>query len=89
MFAKAQKNAQNATSIALTIEEFTRAHADKDISMIKSPWCNENDCEKNLRDKVDDRTKVLCIVEETLEHKVACFACGRDAVTWAFFGRTF
>ena len=57
--------------------------------MVKVPLCDCVDCEKALKDGIGG-TKVLFIdpENESVEGK-KCINCNKDAVYWAYTGKTY
>ncbi|PRQ29350.1 putative proline--tRNA ligase [Rosa chinensis] len=90
MFDVAREKRDACIQVARTWEEFTEALKQK--KMILAPWCDEKDVKKRTKDEGEmGAAKSLCTPfgQPELAEGTLCFASGKPARKWTYWGRTY
>ena len=97
MFSRAKKLRDTHLISITNWDEFIPALDAKNL--VLAPWCEAVECEEDIRVRPaegPDGTKVLaakslCIPfeQEPLPEAAVCFGCGKPAVSWTMFGRSY
>ncbi|CAI0450306.1 unnamed protein product [Linum tenue] len=93
MFDAAKKKRDACVQVVKTWDEFKAALAQK--KMILAPWCDEEEVEKEIKERIKDEeggtVKSLCTPFEQpeLHEGTLCFATGKPAKKWTYWGRSF
>ncbi|KAF5196739.1 Proline--tRNA ligase, cytoplasmic [Thalictrum thalictroides] len=92
LFDAAKQKRDACIEVVHTWEEFTTALNEK--KLILAPWCDEEEVEKKVKEQTKGEMgacKTLCtpldqpdILEETL-----CFASGKPAKKWTYWGKSY
>ncbi|CAN6452684.1 unnamed protein product [Victoria cruziana] len=92
MYQTAKQKRDACIVIARTWEEFTDALAAK--KMVLAPWCDEMEVEKDVKARTKGEmgaAKSLCTPFEQmpLPEGTLCFASGKPAKIWSYWGRSY
>ncbi|KAI4975832.1 hypothetical protein ZWY2020_049439 [Hordeum vulgare] len=93
LFETAKEKRDACIEVISTWDEFTAALNDK--KLILAPWCDEGEVEKDVRARTEGAdlgsAKTLCTPfdQPDLMEGTVCFACGKPAKTWSFWGRSY
>ncbi|MCD7446747.1 hypothetical protein HAX54_015651 [Datura stramonium] len=88
-----QKRAKVAcVQVVKTWDEFTEALSQK--KLILAPWCDEEDVEKDVKTRTKGEmgaAKTLCspFDQPELPEGTLCFALGKPAKKWTYWGRSY
>jgi prolyl-tRNA synthetase len=87
MLMKAKKNQEELTSTTESYEEFKKIMSEK-RGFIKAFWCEDEMCEKQIKDETKATTRCLPFTDEkgsVLEESGVCIKCGKPAThRWLF-----
>ncbi len=87
LYARAEKNLAEKTSIAATHEEFLDI-AENRPGFIKAMWCGDSTCEDQLKDETGGvKSRCIPFVEEHISD--VCVCCGKPAKHMVVFGRQY
>ena len=87
LVARANKNLQEKTHIAITYEEFLDTAKNKP-GFIKAMWCGDSTCEDKLKEATGGvKSRCIPFHEETLAD--TCVCCGRPAKHMVVWGRQY
>ncbi|AQK58913.1 Proline--tRNA ligase cytoplasmic [Zea mays] len=92
LFKTAQEKRDACVHVVNTWDEFTTALNNK--KLILAPWCDEEEIEKNVKTRTKGElgaAKTLCTPFEQpeLPEGTLCFASGKPAKKWSFWGRSY
>ncbi|KAK4749753.1 hypothetical protein SAY87_027202 [Trapa incisa] len=92
LFDAAKKKRDDCMHIARTWEEFVEALGQK--KMILAPWCDEEEVEKDVKARTKGEmgaAKTLCspFEQPELPEGTKCFASGKPATKWSYWGRSY
>ncbi|KAF7100569.1 hypothetical protein CFC21_102064 [Triticum aestivum] len=92
LFETAKQKRDACIEVVHTWDEFTAALNDK--KLILAPWCEEEEVEKDVRARTEGdlgSAKTLCAPfdQPDLPEGTVCFASGKPAKTWSFWGRSY
>ncbi|KAL6609428.1 hypothetical protein ACP70R_039397 [Stipagrostis hirtigluma subsp. patula] len=92
MFKTAKEKIDACTEVIKTWNEFIAALNDK--KLILAPWCDEQEVEKDVKARTKGElgaAKTLCTPFEQpeLPEGTLCFASGKPAKKWSFWGRSY
>ncbi|KMZ72903.1 Proline--tRNA ligase [Zostera marina] len=92
MFNAAKQKRDNCLKIVNTWEEFVVALSEK--KLILAPWCDEEDVEKDVKTRTKGdmgAAKTLCTPfdQPRLPEGTLCFASGKPAKKWTYWGRSY
>ncbi|XP_048542059.1 proline--tRNA ligase, cytoplasmic-like isoform X2 [Triticum urartu] len=92
LFQTAKQKRDACIEVVYTWDEFTAALNDK--KLILAPWCDEEEVEKDVRARTEGNlgsAKTLCAPfdQPDLPEGTVCFASGKPAKTWSFWGRSY
>ncbi len=87
LYARAEKNLAEKTSVATTHEEFLDI-AENHPGFIKAMWCGDSECEDRLKDETGGvKSRCIPFVEEHISD--VCVCCGKPAKHMVVFGRQY
>ncbi len=86
MLEKARKHISDNTHYAKNWEEFEEI-ANNKIGFIKAMWCQEEDCEEDIKEKTAVTSR--CMPFEQEEISDTCVCCGEPAKTMAYWGKSY
>jgi prolyl-tRNA synthetase len=86
MLEKAQAFLENSTVTVKTWNEFMDAI--KKRKLVKTVWCNEQECEDWIKDKTGGASS-RCIPLEQEKVSGNCPHCGKPAKTWIYFSKSY
>uniref|UniRef100_A0A1D1YU49 proline--tRNA ligase n=1 Tax=Anthurium amnicola TaxID=1678845 RepID=A0A1D1YU49_9ARAE len=92
MLEKAKQRRDDCIKMVNTWEEFLSALNDK--KMILAPWCDEEEVEKDVKTRTKGEmgaAKTLCTPfdQPELPNGTLCFASGKPAKKWTYWGRSY
>ncbi|KAL6511043.1 hypothetical protein OROGR_022167 [Orobanche gracilis] len=92
LFDVAKQKRDACIQVIHTWEEFVEALAQK--KMILAPWCDEKEVEKDVKTRTKGdmgAAKSLCspFDQPSLPEGTLCFASGKPAKTWTYWGRSY
>ncbi|KAL0541730.1 hypothetical protein IC582_021785 [Cucumis melo] len=92
LFDAAKEKRDACIQVVNTWEEFTEALGQK--KMILAPWCNEEEVEKDVKTRTKGEmgaAKTLCspFEQPPLPEGTKCFASGKPAKKWSYWGRSY
>ncbi|KAL6620748.1 hypothetical protein ACP70R_035887 [Stipagrostis hirtigluma subsp. patula] len=92
LFKTAKEKIDACTEVIKTWNEFIAALNDK--KLILAPWCDEQEVEKDVKARTKGElgaAKTLCTPFEQpeLPEGTLCFASGKPAKKWSFWGRSY
>nr|KAJ0184721.1 hypothetical protein LSAT_V11C900493460 [Lactuca sativa] len=92
MFEVAKQKRDACVQVIKTWDEFIVALAQK--KLILAPWCDEEEVEKDVKTKTKGETgaaKTLCspFEQPELPKGTLCFASGKPAKKWTYWGRSY
>lgn len=92
MFNAAKEKRDACIKVVYTWEEFMTALNDK--KLILAPWCDEEEVEKDVKTRTKGElgaAKTLCspFDQPSLPEGTLCFASGKAAKKWTYWGRSY
>ncbi|XP_057461676.1 proline--tRNA ligase, cytoplasmic isoform X3 [Actinidia eriantha] len=92
LFDVAKQNRDACVQVARTWDEFMEALNQK--KMILAPWCEEEEVEKDVKARTKGEigaAKTLCspFEQPALDEGTLCFASGKPAKKWTYWGRSY
>ncbi|KAK1429031.1 hypothetical protein QVD17_11230 [Tagetes erecta] len=92
MFDVAKRKRDACIQVTKTWDEFIEALAQK--KLILAPWCDEEEVEKEVKTKTKGETgsaKTLCspFDQPEMPQGTLCFASGKPAKKWTYWGRSY
>ncbi|CAN0824483.1 Proline--tRNA ligase, cytoplasmic [Linum grandiflorum] len=92
LFKAAVQKREASIAVANTWDEFKDALAQK--KMILAPWCDEEEVEKDVKERTRGEmgaAKSLCspMEQPELPEGTICFASGKPATKWTYWGRSY
>ncbi|ONM14713.1 Proline--tRNA ligase cytoplasmic [Zea mays] len=92
LFKTAQERRDACVQVVSSWDEFTTALNNK--RLILAPWCDEEEVEKDVKARTKGElgaAKTLCTPFEQpeLPEGILCFASGKPAKKWSFWGRSY
>ncbi|KAG7032618.1 Proline--tRNA ligase, cytoplasmic [Cucurbita argyrosperma subsp. argyrosperma] len=92
LFDAAKVKRDTCIQVINTWEEFTEALSQK--KMILAPWCDEEEVEKDVKTRTKGEmgaAKTLCspFEQPELPEGTKCFASGKPAKKWSYWGRSY
>ncbi|KAL8167165.1 hypothetical protein V2J09_008664 [Rumex salicifolius] len=92
LFDVAKKKRDECIKVVRNWDEFSEALAQK--KLIFAPWCDEEEVEKGVKARTKGEVgaaKTLCTPFEqpTMEEGIKCFASGKPAKKWTYWGRSY
>ncbi|XP_076904940.1 proline--tRNA ligase, cytoplasmic-like [Bidens hawaiensis] len=92
MFEVAKQKRDACIQVTKTWDEFVEALGQK--KLILAPWCNEEEVEKEVKAKTKGEigaAKTLCspFEQPELPEGTLCFASGKPAKKWTYWGRSY
>ena len=101
MFEKQVDRVKKSTTYAKSFEQFLEGL--NKGNMVYTPWCKDSDCEDKVKEKVKEiaeksqeqdtvgtcKTLNMPLKQDKLEENDKCFFCGKKAITWAIWGRSY
>ncbi|KAI3900464.1 hypothetical protein MKW92_010631 [Papaver armeniacum] len=92
LFDAAKQKRDACVVVAKTWEEFTKALSEK--RMILAPWCDEEEVERDVKARTKGEMgacKTLCTPfdQPELPEGTLCFASGKPAKKWTYWGRSY
>ncbi|THG22246.1 hypothetical protein TEA_022558 [Camellia sinensis var. sinensis] len=92
LFDVAKQKRDTCIQVAKTWDEFMEALSHK--KMILAPWCDEEEVEKDVKARTKGEmgaAKTLCspFDQPALDEGVLCFASGKPAKKWTYWGRSY
>ncbi|KAL7116032.1 hypothetical protein ACP275_04G217300 [Erythranthe tilingii] len=92
LFDAATQKRDACIHVVHTWEEFTEALGEK--KMILAPWCDEEEVEKDVKTRTNGEmgaAKSLCTPfdQPALPEGTLCFASGKPAKKWTYWGRSY
>ncbi|KAI4378233.1 hypothetical protein MLD38_015742 [Melastoma candidum] len=92
LFNAAQEKRDACVQVVKTWDEFVEALGQK--KLILAPWCDEEEVEKDVKARTKGETgaaKTLCCPFEQpeLPEGTKCFASGKPAKVWSYWGRSY
>ncbi|MEA3414226.1 MAG: proline--tRNA ligase [Nanoarchaeota archaeon] len=86
LFGKAKKRMESETIEIKTKEEFKKAIKNK--KLIKMSWCNERNCEKNIKDQTGATTRCI-LLNETTKPTENCPFCNKKSKCIMYFSKSY
>ncbi|CAN1309611.1 Proline--tRNA ligase, cytoplasmic [Linum perenne] len=92
LFDAAKQKREASIEVAKTWDEFKDALAQK--KMILAPWCDEEEVEKDVKERTRGEmgaAKTLCspFDQPEVPDGTLCFASGKPAKKWSYWGRSY
>ncbi|KAL9267640.1 Proline--tRNA ligase, cytoplasmic-like protein, partial [Drosera capensis] len=92
LFDVAKQKRDESIKVVRTWDEFSDALAQK--KLILAPWCDEEEVEKDVKKRTKGEmgaAKTLCTPfdQPELEEGTLCFASGKPAKKWSYWGRSY
>ncbi|RZC85740.1 hypothetical protein C5167_026411 [Papaver somniferum] len=92
LFDAAKQKRDACITVAKTLVEFTQALNEK--KMILAPWCDEEEVERKVKERTKGEMgacKTLCTPfdQPELPEGTLCFASGKPAKKWTYWGRSY
>ncbi|CAA7018447.1 unnamed protein product [Microthlaspi erraticum] len=94
LFDAAKTKLDNCIQVVETWDEFMEALSQK--KLILAPWCDEVEVEELVKKRTKEETggaaaKTLCapLDQPELKDDTLCFASGKKATTWSYWGRSY
>ncbi|MCL7032002.1 hypothetical protein MKW94_002797 [Papaver nudicaule] len=92
LFDAAKQKRDACIAVAKTWEEFTKALNER--RMILAPWCDEEEVERDVKARTKGEMgacKTLCTPfdQPELPEGMLCFASGKPAKKWTYWGRSY
>ncbi len=88
LFDQALAFRQSRTYRADTYEQFRELMANREkLGFVEAWWCGDAACEEQV--KAETQATIRCLPLEHPEGSGTCIHCGRDAATWAVFGKAY
>jgi len=85
LLQKAKERMENETVEVKNWDEFTKAIENK--KLIKMNWCNETNCEEEIKDKTGASTRCTLLKKEKAQG--ACPHCGKKAKVVMYFSKSY
>ena len=86
MYNECAKRAQEKTTIANNIEEFTE-NLNKNQGYVKTMWCGSEECEEKLHELTGAKSRCIPFNQEKIGDKCVC--CGKPADKMVVWGRQY
>lgn len=86
MLNKARIHRDSHTYIAKDYDEFKEIIASKP-GFIKAMWCEEEECENNIKDSTGASSRCMPFEQENISDKCVC--CGKEAKTMVYWGKSY
>ncbi len=86
MLEKAEKMRDERIFTATNFEEFTKGIVE-DKGFVKAMWCEERECEDQIKEKTGATTRCMPFEQEQLSD--VCVHCGRPAKSLTYFARAY
>ena len=86
MFNECVKRAEEKTTIATNLEEFTE-NLNKNQGYVKTMWCGSPECEEKIHELTGAKSRCIPFQQEKIGNKCVC--CGKPADKMVVWGRQY
>ncbi len=87
MFNKALENREKRTYSCSTMDEITAALEANGDGFVKAPWCGEEACEDEVKEKTGVGSRCIPFMQDKMAQKCVC--CGKPAVCTVYWGKAY
>ena len=87
MFNKALENREKRTYSCSTMDEITAALEANGDGFVKAPWCGEEACEDEVKEKTGVGSRCIPFMHDKMAQKCVC--CGKPAVCTVYWGKAY
>ena len=86
MFEACQKNVEEKTTIAKTLDEFEK-NINENQGYVKTMWCGDEECENKIKDLTGAHSRCMPFNQEHISD--TCVVCGKKADKMVVWGRQY
>ena len=88
MLEKSKQSKVALTKEATTFDEYKNI-LENDRALVRVFWCEEVDCEKNIKDATKSTSRCLELENLEMNEEAICFHCGKPALRKWLFGQAY